>query len=887
MAGEFVTQLQPGMKVGKYQIVSLVATGGMAMVYKAYDKSLDRYVAIKQIAPNLAADAKFLERFRREAQVLARLSQGQQNVVAVYELIEEGGGLFMVMEYVEGTSLQSLMDRGPASLNTGLGILLKITLGLKAIHAQGIVHRDLKPDNIMIQPSGGVKIADFGLIARTGGRTSLPMGTTQYMAPEMFAGGAVDSRADIYSLGFMAYQMFVGPEKFRELFHDILADEQSASIRWMHWHSNPQLKAPSLREVQPGIPPLVARIVERMMEKDVTRRFASADQIIKWLRQIFVMYVQGKSVTEDESARMERQVDEEIDDSAPTADGRIPQRRSSGTTPAASSGAAKTAPLPRRRWGTYEYMKYGGIALGALVLVVIVMVVVGSVQQRKRADRADELMNKAESHYKVKQYGDAAALYHQVAESTEFRGLSVVPRARFMSLMASAEEAREKKDYRRADEFWKQARGLIGSSSELHEKHRSLGERIRNEGRYDQLYKQYVGSMERGDLLSAEEVVRAMVAEGVAPDRSQTEAWLAEIATRRVQNAFREAITAGDKARDRDELTEAKAQYARAEEILTNSPTLVEERQIVRGKMDSLERYGQIKAVTVEAAKAFEEKRWASAAELYGRVLDLLDPDSRASRQDLARLRDEASSNVMTEQAAGLLAQGSADSTREAIRLLDEALKLCPSNKQAVLLKHAASSKEEYQTLMQQADAAERKGEWAAAVSLLERAKASGAVEVDEAKRRELDQRIVRDRNNDLMSKARKAEQEGRLDDAIELAREVQKGSPDDRNVLAYIRRLEQLIPYRLAVKTAREALEKGDFATARQKAKDAVNLMNSAEATELVKEVEYRDYFSRGMNAFNSQRYAEAKGYFAVALGYKATDEVRAMIEKCDQHSR
>ncbi|HOI55917.1 MAG TPA: hypothetical protein PLP01_11755, partial [Phycisphaerae bacterium] len=517
-------------------------------------------------------------------------------------------------------------------------------------------------------------------------------------------------------------------------------------------------------------------------------------------------------------------------------------------------------------------------------VVVIVLVVVSGAQQRKRSGRAEDLMRSAESRYSLKQYGEAVALYHQVAESAEFRGLAVVGRARFMGLMASAEEAREKKDYRRADEFWKQARGLIGSSSELHEKHRGLGDRIRNEGRYDQLYKQYMGSMERGDLLSAEEVVKAMVAEGVAPDRSQTEAWLAEIATRRVRNAFREAITAGDKARDRDELVEAKAQYARAEEILANHPTMVEERQIVRGKMDSLERYGQIKAVTADAAKAFEEKRWSDAADAYARVIDLLDPDSRASRQDLARLRDEALSNVMTEQAAGLLVQGSADSTREAIRLLDEALKLSPSNKQAVLLKHAAASKEEYQTLMRQAGEAERKGEWAAAVSLLERAK---AIEVDDARKKELDQRIVRDRNNDLMGKARKAEQEGRLDDAIELAREVQKGSPDDRNVLAYIRRLEQLIPYRLAVKTAREALEKGDFATARQSAKDAVNLMNSSEATELVKEVEYRDYFSRGMNAFNSQRYAEARGYFAVAFGYKATDEVRAMIEKCDQQSR
>ncbi len=147
-------------------------------------------MAIKQIAPHLSADEKFAARFRVEAQTLARLSSSQPNIVHVHELIQQDGQLYLVMEHVEGTTLRSLMDRGPVPLQTGLGVLLSTALGLRAMHAQNIVHRDLTPANIMMAKDGALKITDFGLIGHSGGKTSLPMGTTRYMAPEMFTGVA-------------------------------------------------------------------------------------------------------------------------------------------------------------------------------------------------------------------------------------------------------------------------------------------------------------------------------------------------------------------------------------------------------------------------------------------------------------------------------------------------------------------------------------------------------------------------------------------------------------------------------------------------------------------------------------------------------------------------
>ena len=876
MSGEFVTQLQPGMKVGKYQIVSLVATGGMAMVYKAYDKSLDRYVAIKQIAPNLAADEKFLERFRREAQVLARLSQGQQNVVAVYELLEESGGLFMVMEFVEGTSLQSLMDRGPASMQTGLGILLKITLGLKAIHAQGVVHRDLKPDNIMVQPGGGVKIADFGLIGRTGGRTSLPMGTTQYMAPEMFAGGAIDQRSDIYSLGFMAYQMFIGPERFRDIFSDILADEQSASIRWMHWHSNPQLKAPSLRDVQPGIPPLVARIVERMMEKDPGRRFSSADQIIKWLRQIFVMYVQGKSVSEEDSAKLEKEVDQEIDGAEPAAGAKVPARRPAGAAPATTG--PKTAPLPKRRWGRYEYTKYGGIAAGALVALLIGWVIVSGVLKGGLAGDARNMMRQAKSYYDKRQYEEAANIYEEVALKPEYRGLSVTSEARFWSLVASAEEAREKRDWKTARDLAVRAKTRVGSSPDFRTIHKSLEEKIRNEQEYYRLLGQADAALAVNDLDSAEKYLNDILRDRLAEDESLITGKLAEIDRRRAQKAFNDRIAEGDALMNKEKLADARTAYNRALELLADHKELVKEREIVRGKLKDLETHGQFKELVSAAEKAFKNKRWLEAADNYDRAYKLLAPETQPGRQDLVRMADESRSHALYDQAEALGNQGK---TEEAITILDQAISHWPGNKEASALLASLKSKGEYQALLREGRGLKRQGKYKEAIDKFEQAL---ALQNDPELRKRLDQEIVQCKRDDLMTRADALMSKEDWKGALPLLGQAEKVAGPSKDLRYKIQKCEIMIPYKEDIDRGKDFLTKKRYSEARKAFKDAQERIDTPEVRQLRREVEYQEKFEQGEKAFDAGRYGEARGLFRIAQRAKATEEVKKRIEECDK---
>ncbi|HUX15145.1 MAG TPA: protein kinase, partial [Phycisphaerae bacterium] len=452
----FSGSLKPGAKLGKYEVREQVAVGGMAVIYKAYDPSLDRHVAIKQIAPHLAQDERFVERFRSEAQTLARLSGSQANIVNVHELIEaDGHQLYLVMEYVEGTTLRTIMDRGPVPLQTGLGVLLSTALGLRAMHAQGIVHRDLTPMNIMMARDGALKITDFGLIGHSGGRTSLPMGTTKYMAPEMFTGAPVDPRADLYSLGLIAYEMFAGPEKFAQVFKDVLRDERAQQVRWMHWHANAGLKAPSLKEVQPGVPPLISKIVDRMMEKDPSKRFATAEQIIRWLRRIFVMHVQGKSVSLSDSETLEKEIEAEA--SAPT----VPAVRP-GKGPAGRGGAdvpavvEKTAPLPQPKLTWKKAAVYGAVIGGPLVLLAVGLLIWNHYRWSGIQERARAAIRDADVLYDQRDYASAAAAFDKIKD--EYADLGKYPvYAHLKSLMARAENALQKKEWDEADRAWDEA----------------------------------------------------------------------------------------------------------------------------------------------------------------------------------------------------------------------------------------------------------------------------------------------------------------------------------------------------------------------------------------------------------------------------------------------
>jgi serine/threonine protein kinase len=205
-------------RIGHYRIVSELGRGGMGVVYKAHEESLNRFVALKVLGEHLSEDSDYVQRFVREAQSAATLTH--PNIVQVYAISEDQGKHFFAMEYVHGTSIQKLLKvGGPMDPMVAASLIIQAASGLDAAHEIDIVHRDIKPANLMVSDKGLVKIADFGLALLMGNASRLTatgmfMGTPGYLSPEQCMEKSPDHRTDIYSLGVTFYEMLTGVQPY-------------------------------------------------------------------------------------------------------------------------------------------------------------------------------------------------------------------------------------------------------------------------------------------------------------------------------------------------------------------------------------------------------------------------------------------------------------------------------------------------------------------------------------------------------------------------------------------------------------------------------------------------------------------------------------------------
>ena len=253
----------------RYLVKSLVASGGMASVYLAHDNVLEREVALKVIHPHLAKDKSFVEKFRREAKVAAKLSHS--NLVNVFDQGTDGEVIFLVMEYVPGITLRdALNDFGALEPNKALEIIEPLTSGLAAAHLAGILHRDLKPENVFLSDGGNVKLGDFGLARAISQHTQTGsvVGTVAYLSPELVLRGQADARSDVYSLGVMIFEMLTGSQPYR--------GEQAVQVAYQH--ANDNIPAPST--VNPKVPELLDEIVLWATARNPADRPASAATLL-------------------------------------------------------------------------------------------------------------------------------------------------------------------------------------------------------------------------------------------------------------------------------------------------------------------------------------------------------------------------------------------------------------------------------------------------------------------------------------------------------------------------------------------------------------------------------------------------------------------------------
>jgi serine/threonine-protein kinase len=268
-----------GSQLNDYRLLRLLGRGAMATVYLAEQQSLGRRVAVKVLNADLARDAAYVARFQQEARAAASLIDA--HIVQVYEVGVAGDRHYLAQEYVPGGTLGQLVAKqGPLGPGQVVGVLCQVATALGAAADRGLVHRDIKPDNLMLDRSGGVKVADFGVARIVGPAASrltqvgVTMGTPLYMSPEQVEGRELDSRSDLYSLGVTAYHLLAGDPPF--------VAETPLAVAIKHLREAPE---PILAR-RPGLPPALADVIDRLIAKAPEARYASPLELLDTLRRL-------------------------------------------------------------------------------------------------------------------------------------------------------------------------------------------------------------------------------------------------------------------------------------------------------------------------------------------------------------------------------------------------------------------------------------------------------------------------------------------------------------------------------------------------------------------------------------------------------------------------
>ncbi|MGZ4822633.1 MAG: serine/threonine-protein kinase, partial [Terriglobales bacterium] len=257
----------------RYRIDRMLGQGGMGAVYKAWDKELNRPVALKLIRPGLALDAVLEQRFKQELLLASKISH--KNILRIHDLGEAGGIKFISMAFIEGQDLHQLLQReGKLETGRAVKIACQLCAALQAAHGEGVVHRDLKPQNILLDKHENVYVSDFGLAKSLEQDTGMTrsgefLGTPRYMAPEQVQGGKIDHRADLYALGLMLYEMVTGDVPFHA--------DTTLQLMYKRVHEAPK----NPKTLNPDLPEWVVRVIMKCLERDPQQRYQASAEILR------------------------------------------------------------------------------------------------------------------------------------------------------------------------------------------------------------------------------------------------------------------------------------------------------------------------------------------------------------------------------------------------------------------------------------------------------------------------------------------------------------------------------------------------------------------------------------------------------------------------------
>ncbi len=904
--------LPSGTKIGKYELTDRLGAGGQSIVYKGYDALLDRYVAIKQISSHLSADPKFLERFRKEAQILARLGG---EVITIHELVEDERGLFIVMEFVEGHTLETIIreTNGPIETKAALRILWRLAATLHEVHSAGIIHRDLKPGNIIIAEGLRPRITDFGVAASLTGQTSMLLGTTKYMAPEMYGDGGVDGRADIYSLGFIMYELLTGRPKFNEIFEEVVRDRHSEALRWMKWHGHDDAVAPPLHKINPAVPKALSKIVAKMIAKNPDDRFASMEELGRVIKSIFSPKARAaaaaKSVEDNLALRGRRA----LRVGAPSGNGE--DALSSHVGDEADDlelplEEPLTAPLPRSSLSLRTKLVLGGVIAASFLTIVFILVYQANLARRQRVRSAQEIYVEAERQFKS---GKSEDLRSALAGFTDL-GLARhagTPQAAKASVLApfcraklkvqEAEVAQRRGDAS-AKDLWKLAKTeedeVIRLYKKLQQDRDDLDEWTRKVSDWVKAFarERVAGRIFVEGIVSAKGLFKAGqldTAEAVLNDLTQgaalTDSQVAEV------KSLRESIAVAKFKAKCDQ------QLARGAEILRekNLKNLSDAADVYRGVQSLVKGSGSQLSAADRKAYLDDISARLDAISIYTKYLQAMqlaaeargrnnkraelrayvDARKNASTQEM---RDELDGKITTIRADIAYDRGMHEKSRkrisQAVSAFKEAVRL-NGHPQAKAELAAMATESKRDSLIAEGAVHFAAGKYTEALKKFQEA---GRLAMDG----ELSKRMIDCRFQMQFIEAEKLRNLKQYDKAEPLYLKAAQIKPSERpRIDAIISQMQTRQRYEAHLADGDRALNSGEFSAALDFFRKAKAVLDTQEAQKRMDEVIYRENLAKGKDEMFRRNYPLALGYFNIARKAKDTAEVRDLIARTKQN--
>ncbi len=829
-----------GDKIDKFEIVDQIGAGGTSIVWKGHDRLLNRFVAIKQLAPEMlaGADDDYRERFRQEAALQKKITDGQPALVQVYEFVEDDRGLFIVMEYVDGVSLDALLSKSgkPLDVPTALGIVGAAAMALEVLHQANIVHRDLKPSNILLPKAGGLKLCDFGLATLVGDQDALSIGTVRYMAPELSRSEPAAPRSDIYSLGIIAYEMLAGRSKFEDAFKIVMRDQRNQALRWMKWHTNIRAKAPALPKLNPQVNETLGELVARMMEKDPALRIGSCSDLLGAIRRHFAPGQETASAAEG----------------APVVAGAAEIAAAAGAVASANPTAA--LPTPSR------LPLILGAILGVQLLIGLGFYMVSQNRQQAAVERvraaAQSTFMDARQRYDDGHFGTAKDKFDALAlEWPKDPVLGVGSEAfaqlcqarldleaqRFDAALAGLLQVRERSVLK--GDYQRDVQRLIDETTKASAFAREVQtiQQFMTEGRFD-LARQRLNEQRRLALRPAEEKQLADLAAQIED----------QVRKQRIDNILAEA----NRRVDSNELESAISylEEARADHPNHKLDTLLEDLKRNRS-------YAQARS---------DAARFTTAGQLEDAIRALQRAQKIKKDDAVATQINELRSRLAYQQARA--AQDAGDLTR-ATQLYTQALGFAdnPAAREALAKLETAGQKAAF---LRAGDDAFAAGDYSSAVKQYQNALKLGP-DAD------IRTKLVASQVRQQVMQGRSLMEQGKLEEAAQVFAEVSQTAPDDAELRTATAALTRQRDYLKALKEGDAAREQSKFGEAKRLYMQARQVMTTPEIEQRITDTEYEHFVAQGRGYMGVKRWTEARAALRSAMSVRPTDEVRQLLEE------